>query len=84
MATSAWRRPRLHAVLTRPSPPGVPWVLTLPSPQHQDHLAGRNPGWLQIVDETVRLEDLRTLAVDLGSGIVCFPAFQFLLKNNYI
>ena len=72
--------PAFNAVLAQALAPGGTVVLTTPSPQYQEYLARHNPGALQIVDETVRLEDFGALAADLG-GAVTYYQFTSVWKR---
>jgi protein-L-isoaspartate O-methyltransferase len=65
----AW--PQFNAVIAAALGPEGRLVVTPPPPLYQDYLARNNPDGLQIVDESVQLEDLLALARDTG-GVVTF------------
>jgi 2-polyprenyl-3-methyl-5-hydroxy-6-metoxy-1,4-benzoquinol methylase len=59
-------------------------VVTVPSPWHQEYLARENPAGLQIVDETVRVEDLAALARDVDGHIMKLNVISIWNDNDYI
>jgi trans-aconitate methyltransferase len=59
-------------------------VVTVPSPWHQDYLARENPTGLQIVDETVRGEDLAVLARDVGGHVMKLNTVSIWNSHDYI
>jgi len=75
--------PQFNDVLSRSLSPDGMLVLTTPSPLHQDHLARNEPQGLQIVDETVRLEDLTTLAHDVGGTMIFLKYVSIWRSYDY-
>jgi SAM-dependent methyltransferase len=73
--------PQFNAVLGAALASDGTMVITIPSPLHQDYLARENPCGLQIVDETVHLEDLAALARDV-SGILVYLKYVSIWKEN--
>jgi len=59
-------------------------VLTTPSPLHQAWLAEHNPEGLQMIDETVRLEDILNLAADVGAEVMQYRSASIWRSNDYI
>jgi 2-polyprenyl-3-methyl-5-hydroxy-6-metoxy-1,4-benzoquinol methylase len=76
--------PGFHAVLAESLADGGAIVATTPSPMHQDHLARDNRAGLQIVDETVRLDDFLSLAKDVGGEIAYFRYVSIWNTNDYM
>lgn len=58
-------------------------VLTVPSPSKQIRLAAQGHG-LQIVDEIVTADDLRTLARDLGGGLIYLNEISVWEPGDYL
>ncbi len=58
-------------------------LLTLPSPGHQEMLHASGSG-LQIVDETVTLQDLQRLADDLNAAVSYFALISVWANNDYV
>ena len=58
-------------------------VLTTPTPLHQAYLAQEKPDELQIVDETVCLEDLIQLASDIDAIPIVFEWMAIWSKFDY-
>ena len=58
-------------------------LLTLPSPAHQAMLRAQDHG-LQIVDETVTIDDLLRLARDVGGHLGYFALICVFQTNDYI
>ncbi len=76
-------RPGLHGQLSRLLGPGGCIVLTLPSPAHQDALREQGQG-LQVVDETITLADLMSLARDVGASLTYFNSISVWRTNDYL
>lgn len=76
-------RPALHAQLDRVLASDGRLILTLPSPGHQALLAARGDG-LQIVDETVTLDDLVRLARDVHGTLTYFNVISVWGANDYV
>ena len=58
-------------------------LITVPSPGHQQFLRERGDG-LQIVDETVTLDDLRMMADELRASLTFFSMVSVFRTNDYI
>lgn len=58
-------------------------VITTPTPLHQDYLREHEPDGLQIVDETVELEDLLRLAKDIDAVPILFEWLAVWNKFDY-
>jgi SAM-dependent methyltransferase len=76
-------REELHAQLDRILSPRGRILLTLPSPAHQEALRRRGHG-LQVVDETVTLEDLMALARDVHGAVTYFNSISVWHTNDYL
>ena len=80
-------RARVHAfhdVLARMLAPGGSILLTTPSPLHQARLAATRPDALQIVDETIGVEDIAELARAIGGTITSFNYKAVWHSNDYV
>lgn len=73
----------LHERLARAMAARAMCILTLPSPGHQRHLRELGTG-LQIIDEVVTLDDLRTMAADLGGEVTYFSLIHVWRLNDYV
>lgn len=76
-------RPALHTELNRLLSPDGRIILTLPSPAHQEALRQQGHG-LQVVDETVTLADLMSLARDIRASVTYFNSISVWRTNDYI
>jgi SAM-dependent methyltransferase len=76
-------RIELHAQLDRILSPRGRILLTLPSPAHQEALRRRGHG-LQVVDETVTLEDVMALARDVHGAVTYFNSISVWHTNDYL
>ena len=76
-------REKLHANLKPMLSTRGRVLLTLPSPGHQAMLRERGEG-LQIVDETVTLNDLTTMADDLGATLTYFAMVTVFNTSDYV
>ncbi|MBP8302596.1 MAG: class I SAM-dependent methyltransferase [Phycisphaerae bacterium] len=77
-------RVALHEVLSRLLSDRGRVLLTCPSPTYQAFLRERHPEKLQIVDETVTLEDLADLARDLSGALTFFNVVSVWNRNDYL
>ena len=59
-------------------------LLTTPSPLHQARLAETNPAALQIVDETIGVEELARLAHDVDGTLTSFSYKRIWHTNDYV
>ena len=59
-------------------------VLTAPSPLHQEYLRVHQPDGLQIVDETVDLDDLLQLGRDIDATLTYYKLVPVWSSNQYI
>ncbi len=75
--------PTFNATLARCLAPNGLVVLTTPSPFYQEHLAAHEPAGLQIVDESVRLQDFVALAAALDGELVHFRLVSIWHRNDY-
>jgi len=57
-------------------------LVTVPTPEHQDHLRRSGSG-LQPVDERVGLAELTALARDVGGEVTCFCVISAWSTNDY-
>jgi SAM-dependent methyltransferase len=76
-------RPGLHQQLRSALAPNGLLLLTLPSRWHQEMLHVRGSG-LQIVDETVTLEDLQQLARDIDGNITYYAMVSVWGGHDYV
>jgi SAM-dependent methyltransferase len=60
------------------------FVMTCPSPFHQQYLTDHEPGGLQIVDETITLDDVRRLAADVRGTVLCYELVDVWMTNQYL
>lgn len=58
-------------------------ILTTPSPLHQEWLADEEPEGLQIVDETITLENVADLAVGVSGQLVSYDWVDVWKTNQY-
>jgi len=79
----ATSRREFHAQLNRLLAPAGRLILTLPSPGHQSMLRNRGEG-LQIVDETVTLDDLIKLACEVNGAVTYFNSISVWGSNDYL
>jgi len=59
-------------------------VITTPSELHQQYLAAKNPQGLQMVDETVGLEDMLRLAAALNGKLLSYDHVSIWNTNDYL
>jgi SAM-dependent methyltransferase len=76
-------RHELHTQLNRLLAADGRLILTLPSPGHQSMLRARGEG-LQVVDETVTLDDLIKLAGDVSGALTYFNSISVWGSNDYL
>lgn len=77
-------RKALHTILSRLLSDQGRVLLTCPSPAYQAFLRERHPEKLQIVDETVTLEDLADLARDVSGTLTLFRLVSIWRQNDYM
>lgn len=77
-------RDRLHQTLSQSLAPSGKVALTIPSKYHQDYLHEHKPEGLQIVDETILLDDLQRLANDLNATITQYRHTDVWQTNDYV
>jgi 2-polyprenyl-3-methyl-5-hydroxy-6-metoxy-1,4-benzoquinol methylase len=77
-------RPRFHQTLSNALTSNGTVVLSLPSRHHQHHLSEFQPESLQVVDETILLNDLVKLADDLKGELVLYQLVSIWRANDYI
>jgi SAM-dependent methyltransferase len=75
-------RPVLHARMNRLLADRGKVLITIPSPAKQE--AEARWGGLQIIDETVTLEDLMRIAKDVGGMLAYFDLVSIYHTNDYI
>jgi 2-polyprenyl-3-methyl-5-hydroxy-6-metoxy-1,4-benzoquinol methylase len=75
--------PALHSILSCCLSESGRLVLTTPTPLHQEYLARHNPQALQIVDETVQLDDIIKLQQDVRGTLVCSEYMSIWNTNDY-
>jgi cyclopropane fatty-acyl-phospholipid synthase-like methyltransferase len=73
-----------HDVLAGMLTPGGSVLLTTPSPLHQARLAATNPEALQIVDETIGVEEIAELARAIGGTVTSFNYKAVWRSNDYV
>ncbi len=78
----AW--PKFHATLSKLLSEDGTVVITYPSELHQAYLRDSNPDGLQVVDETIRLDDIQALAERIGGTIVLFEYLSVWNSNDYV
>ena len=76
--------PGFHRVLGKTLAGDGTIVLTTPTFLHQDHLAKHCPEGLQVVDETVTIEDVTRLASDVGATVTRFEMQSIWHTNDYV
>lgn len=74
----------LHKIISRLLSDNGRLLLTCPSPYHQEFLRRNHPEELQIVDETVTLEDLLAFAKDMSGCLSYFNMISVWHRNDYI
>ena len=77
------RHHEFHRVLRESLTPEGRIVLTTPTHLHQEYLAANHPEGLQVVDETLRLEDFVALAEDVGGTITKFEMVSVWHSYDY-
>jgi 2-polyprenyl-3-methyl-5-hydroxy-6-metoxy-1,4-benzoquinol methylase len=77
-------RSRFNQVLSNCLAEDGTLVLTTPSPLHQEYLRRHQPGGLQIVDETVYLEDLLQLGRDVDTTLTYYKLVPVWRSHQYI
>jgi 2-polyprenyl-3-methyl-5-hydroxy-6-metoxy-1,4-benzoquinol methylase len=76
-------RDRFHRVLSECLKPDGVVVVTCPTPLHQAHLRQYEPTGLQVVDETVTLQDIVRLADDIGAWVTRYEMISMWRENQY-
>jgi 2-polyprenyl-3-methyl-5-hydroxy-6-metoxy-1,4-benzoquinol methylase len=76
--------PRFHEVLEQCLGQHGTVVMTTPSPLHQQYLHEHKPAGLQVVDETLELEDVVALADRLGARIIRYDWIGVYHRNDYV
>jgi trans-aconitate methyltransferase len=76
--------PQFNAALATCLADNATLVLTTPSPLHQAWLAENKPEGLQIVDETVEVEDVARLAGDVGGMVIELGLVDIWRTNDYM
>lgn len=76
------KRSDLHARLSAWLTARSMLILTVPSPAHQQYLKDRGEG-LQIIDETVTLDEIVSLARDIGGTLTYFNSIHVWHTNDY-
>ena len=79
-----YARPQFHRTLAEALGRDGTVILTVPSPLHQGHLSANRPEGLQVVDETIQLNDVIRLANDLGGEVVLFHYVSIWHTNDYV
>lgn len=76
-------RPALHKNITEALRPGGRVIVTVPSPMHQEALIASGKG-LQVVDEIVDLDDLKSFADDLKGFISYYNLVGIWSAYDYV
>lgn len=76
--------PKFNNVLAEALRPDGSVVLTTPSELHQTYLAQHNPKGLQVIDETVRPDDILALANDLDAHLILYKSVSVWHTNDYV
>ena len=76
--------PAFHATLARSLADRGTLVMTTPSPAHQDYLRTSKPDGLQVVDETLELEDVIALARTLDATVVRYEWVGVWHTGDYV
>jgi cyclopropane fatty-acyl-phospholipid synthase-like methyltransferase len=76
--------PRFHDVLGEALSESGTVVLTFPSALHQKHLAENHPSEIQIVDETITLGDIVSLASRIAGEITYYRAVSVWNRYDYV
>ena len=76
--------PVFHDTLARSLGDTGTLVMTTPSPLHQDHLEANKPNRLQVVDETLELSDVTSLAERLDATVIRYQWIGVWHSNDYV
>jgi SAM-dependent methyltransferase len=76
--------PRFHQVIEQCLGEHGTVVTTTPSPLHQQYLREHKPAGLQVVDETLELEDVAALADRLGGRVIRYDWVGVYHRNDYV
>ena len=76
--------PKLFANIERITRKNSRVILTYPSPQYQRYLAENNPAELQLIDETVDIENLVRLATVHDFSLRHYSLEDIWMQNQYV
>ena len=79
---AAW--PGFHDTIARSLSDTGTVIMTTPSPLHQKHLRTHKPDGLQVVDETLELSDITTLASRLNASVIRYEWIDIWHTNDYV
>jgi cyclopropane fatty-acyl-phospholipid synthase-like methyltransferase len=78
------KAPAFHEALRRLLDADATILMTTPSPLHQSSLATRHPDALQIVDETIGVEEVAELARAVQGTVTSFRYITVWHTNDYV